>query len=200
MTTVGFGEIFPNTHPGRFIGVIACISGMVIISLWVLSLSNTSDFSSRGKKGFSTLKRIHVEKEDRDNAADVIKMTLRLAQVKAHARKDVTSSINQWIWKLKLIRQISIFGKRVRTIHPHNLNPDEMLANLQDKIASDYKDIYHESHNLRKINESVKRIEHQNRTNTGKIREVVKMQKSIAEMMIKMTNATLTKSSLSDKS
>lgn len=43
MTTVGYGDGYPSTHPGRLLAFIACIMGTVLISLMVVSLTNTSD-------------------------------------------------------------------------------------------------------------------------------------------------------------
>jgi hypothetical protein len=32
MTTVGYGDMYPRTHFGRFFGVIACLIGMLLVS------------------------------------------------------------------------------------------------------------------------------------------------------------------------
>lgn len=58
MTTVGFGEGYPNTHMGRFVGVIACIIGMLLISLMVVSMTIASEFTPPEAKAFSIIKKI----------------------------------------------------------------------------------------------------------------------------------------------
>lgn len=50
MTTVGFGEGYPSTHLGRFIGVIACIIGMLLVSLMVVSLTLSSEMTPEESK------------------------------------------------------------------------------------------------------------------------------------------------------
>lgn len=50
MTTVGFGEGYPSTHLGRFIGVIACIIGMLLVSLMVVSLTVSSELTPEENK------------------------------------------------------------------------------------------------------------------------------------------------------
>lgn len=50
MTTVGFGEGYPSTHLGRFIGVCACLIGMLLISLMVVSLTLSSEFTQEESK------------------------------------------------------------------------------------------------------------------------------------------------------
>lgn len=50
MTTVGFGEGYPSTHLGRFIGVCACLIGMLLVSLMVVSLTLSSEFTQEESK------------------------------------------------------------------------------------------------------------------------------------------------------
>lgn len=50
MTTVGFGEGYPSTHLGRFVGVMACIIGMLLVSLMVVSLTLSSEFTQEESK------------------------------------------------------------------------------------------------------------------------------------------------------
>lgn len=45
MTTVGFGDFYPSTHLGRFIGVLACFWGTFLVSLMVVSLTISSEFT-----------------------------------------------------------------------------------------------------------------------------------------------------------
>lgn len=38
MTTVGYGDIYPKSHMGRFVGIIACMWGVVAVSFLVISI------------------------------------------------------------------------------------------------------------------------------------------------------------------
>ena len=40
MTTVGYGDVFPKTSGGRFIGMTVCIWGMFLTSFFTVTLSN----------------------------------------------------------------------------------------------------------------------------------------------------------------
>ena len=46
MTTVGYGELYPKTHLGRLIGIIAAVIGAFLVSLMVVAMSNSSSLSS----------------------------------------------------------------------------------------------------------------------------------------------------------
>jgi len=47
---VGFGDGYPSTHLGRAVGVVACIIGMLLVSLMVVSLTNASEFTTEESK------------------------------------------------------------------------------------------------------------------------------------------------------
>lgn len=52
MLTVGFGDGYPSTHLGRFIGVIACILGMLLTSLILVALTTITEFIPEEAKVF----------------------------------------------------------------------------------------------------------------------------------------------------
>mmetsp|Transcript_15871 Transcript_15871/g.7617 ORF Transcript_15871/g.7617 Transcript_15871/m.7617 type:complete len:80 (-) Transcript_15871:85-324(-) len=39
MTTVGYGFFYPITHPGRFIGFIFCVLGVIIFSFFIVVIT-----------------------------------------------------------------------------------------------------------------------------------------------------------------
>lgn len=61
MTTVGFGDYYPSTHLGRCIGVLACFWGTFLVSLMVVSLTISSEFTPQEHKAFDKIKRDEQE-------------------------------------------------------------------------------------------------------------------------------------------
>lgn len=57
MTTIGYGDIYPQTHLGRLVIVIACIWGIFILSLFVVTLNNTSQLTKEEAKAYEELVR-----------------------------------------------------------------------------------------------------------------------------------------------
>lgn len=45
MTTVGYGDIYPQTHFGRFFGVVSCLIGMLLVSYLVVGMNSLFDFT-----------------------------------------------------------------------------------------------------------------------------------------------------------
>ena len=40
MTTVGYGDYFPKTHMGRLVGILVCFWGVLVVSLFVVTITN----------------------------------------------------------------------------------------------------------------------------------------------------------------
>jgi hypothetical protein len=58
MMTIGYGDIFPNTHFGRIIAFLSALVGMLIVSLLIVSLSYVVEFSPEEKKAHNLIKKI----------------------------------------------------------------------------------------------------------------------------------------------
>lgn len=50
MTTVGYGDIYPITHCGRFFSMISCFIAMIVTGVWVYAISTKLNFSSNEKR------------------------------------------------------------------------------------------------------------------------------------------------------
>eukprot|EP01017_Pseudomicrothorax_dubius_P035304 TRINITY_DN4926_c0_g1_i5.p2 TRINITY_DN4926_c0_g1~~TRINITY_DN4926_c0_g1_i5.p2 ORF type:complete len:131 (-),score=20.40 TRINITY_DN4926_c0_g1_i5:60-452(-) len=78
MTTVGFGDGFPQTHMGRVIGVFGCIIGMALVSLLVVSLTQSSEFTAAEEKAFNLLKILNSNEAAGSSASNVVRTLLKL--------------------------------------------------------------------------------------------------------------------------
>lgn len=77
MTTVGFGDYYPKTHLGRLIVVIACFWGTFLVSLMVVSLTISSEFSPQERKAYENFRRDEAEEEIKVLAANTIKFAMK---------------------------------------------------------------------------------------------------------------------------
>ena len=101
---------------------------MILISLWVSSLLNFSEFSKSGrkviifdrinhnfyrKKAFLVLKRIFVDKKKANNAANVIKMIFKYNN-ENNKNPSATTLALKFICLIQMRYKISLFSRNVR--------------------------------------------------------------------------------------
>ena len=83
MTTVGYGDYFPKTLLGRLVSFITSISGVILSSLLIVSLSAYLTMQPNESKSHLTLHRLghqsKLQKEASDAMVETIKMTKYLS-------------------------------------------------------------------------------------------------------------------------
>lgn len=134
MTTVGFGEYFPRSHFGRFIGVVSCVIGMLLVSLIVVSLAIISEFTSEEKKAYSFLKKINAENNMTDKATIVIQKLIKL-QYMQKVKKSKLSE--RFILVTQLKQSISIFKSDSKIANSYDLPFDHQIKLLENKLKKD---------------------------------------------------------------
>lgn len=72
MATVGYGDFFPISNCGRIIGILACLWGVFIVSIFVVTLNKVLDLNEGEKKSFEILCKLKAKEELRLKAVDVI--------------------------------------------------------------------------------------------------------------------------------
>jgi hypothetical protein len=60
MCTVGYGDYFPVTHLGRTVTLVICIWGVFIVSIMVVTLTNTLIQSNFEKKAIAVLEKLDL--------------------------------------------------------------------------------------------------------------------------------------------
>jgi hypothetical protein len=91
---VGYGDGYPSTHFGRFIGVGACVLGSFLTSLMIVSSSkfttldpferkvNQNIFLSKYIKAYKTLAYLKNDGKEKQLASRVITKALKIHQMK----------------------------------------------------------------------------------------------------------------------
>ena len=77
MTTVGYGDIFPKSGVGRFIGVIVALWGLFLVSIFTVTLTNLFSFSDGEQKAFDLSARLKQKDELKARAVDLLASSYR---------------------------------------------------------------------------------------------------------------------------
>mmetsp|Transcript_19027 Transcript_19027/g.21346 ORF Transcript_19027/g.21346 Transcript_19027/m.21346 type:complete len:205 (-) Transcript_19027:90-704(-) len=72
MSTVGYGDFFPKTIFGRFVGVLICIWGAAVVSIFVVTVTNMLAFDPTEEKTYSLLQRLSYKEELKRKATKVL--------------------------------------------------------------------------------------------------------------------------------
>ena len=73
MTTVGYGDFYPQTHMGRLVIVIACFWGVFLVSMMVVTLTDSSEFTKGERRAYEILSRLKAKEEAQKIAGVVVK-------------------------------------------------------------------------------------------------------------------------------
>ena len=72
MTTVGYGDIYPKSYGGRVLGAFMCLWGVLVVSLFVVTISETLEFNHAEKNSYLLIQRLVYRQDLRKSAANVI--------------------------------------------------------------------------------------------------------------------------------
>jgi hypothetical protein len=135
MTTVGFGDFYPSTHLGRIIDVLACFWGAFLVSLMVVSLTISSQFTQQERKAYDMIKRRDAEREERVKAANSIKAAIA---IRIFLRKYPDASEKRKAYYMNKFKNAVIdFRNHRRNLRASEQDApvDDILLKLKDKIS-----------------------------------------------------------------
>jgi len=142
--TVGYGDFYPQTHVGRIIAVVACLWGTFLISLIVLSLNISVEFTSQESKSYDELKKGEMLFELKKKAIQTLRYSIRLKNYQN--MEDVTEEVD----KIKYIKTIDQLKKNLsefRTARKffiskeHEVSALNILYRIHENVSVEMEDI-----------------------------------------------------------
>lgn len=82
MTTIGYGDFYPRTTPGRIITFFLAIWGVIITSLTVIALDTFVQVTERQKKAFHMIKSMKIRDNITNTASSLIANIYRAYRLK----------------------------------------------------------------------------------------------------------------------
>lgn len=72
MTTIGYGDFYPRTLPGRILSFVLCIWGVIVMSLMVVALSTYTELERKQKVAHHRIEDISLKDEKKIKAVELI--------------------------------------------------------------------------------------------------------------------------------
>jgi hypothetical protein len=191
MMTVGYGDYFPSSHLGRFIGVIACIIGMLLLSLVVVSFSVITELTKEQKKALNKIQKRLAMDNLEDNAANVIKVILQIRRV--NYQKSQKKLFKQFILLAKFKKCVTTFVENSRITRLHTVPIDDMLGLLDFKISKDLESLSGKINLLKNVDKEIDSIQNVQVEQTQRFHKVLEMQDKISEYLVKFNNLNFDK-------
>ena len=193
MITVGYGDMFPKSHFGRFIVIIAAIIGMLLVSLIVVSLAVLTEFTDEEKKAYNVIKKIQADSSAFQKAANVICDVCKLRYLNEKKKKEKNRAGEnilgqRFIILTQLKRNISFFKNDFKIAASFAIPVDEMLKFLEFKLTGDLKELNEKLSSLSKSEESLDRIEKIQEDLSIKMDPILRRQEKIAKYIIDLNN------------
>jgi hypothetical protein len=145
--TVGYGDFFPRTFMGKMIAVVACLWGTFLISLMVVSLTVSVEFTHQEQKAYEEIKKAELYQELKHRALNLIRYGCMLKNF-PDKREDIKDTETK-------IKYIKILDRFKHTLHhfrttrkfviskEHDVNSDTILYKLRENVSSEMEGLIH---------------------------------------------------------
>ena len=88
MTTLGYGDFSPKTSEGRVIGMIACLFGVFLTSLIIISVNNLLEMTRGEQNTLNIINKVYINEEIKDSAKRVLNEFSKIIASKHSLKKE----------------------------------------------------------------------------------------------------------------
>lgn len=143
--TVGYGDFYPQTVLGRVIAVVACLWGTFLISLMVVSLTVSVEFTSQEQKAYEELKKGEMHADLKKKALKFIKYAAKLRKF-PNKREDITdkdmkASYIKAIDKLKHSLHDFRTTRKFVISKENEMSPGNILYKLNENVSDEMESL-----------------------------------------------------------
>jgi hypothetical protein len=116
MTTIGYGDVTPSTHVGRFVAVVAAQVGIILTALFTAALTNLMKYDQREQSAMVIIEREITKSNLMNKAQEIISLWWRRCKGKSVSRRQQRQDIYRLHTELQHYKQAS--GVRSLALFP----------------------------------------------------------------------------------
>lgn len=152
MTTIGYGDIYPQTHLGRLVIIVACIWGVFILSLFVVSLNNTITLTKEESKAFDQI--THQDSIRKSLQNDAVKIIVKLMRLNISMKKK-NPIHKKMLMKMDLIGLVNRFKIKRKNMNKTSKKISDILNEMHEQVNKDAEDVIQSIQPLKKIQPNI---------------------------------------------
>ena len=190
MTTVGYGDFFPNENYGRLICLMSYLIGCLSVSLTVVSLAIISEFNESELKAYSIIKKLNADNNAILKAADVIS---NLCLLRMKVMKNECRLSEKFVYYMKLKTSILTLKDDFKVARNMNLPIDQSIQIMHKDISEYYDRLTNISQQLNDIYKYADKINHSQKKILKVFKKIYFRQKNLGKYLVKMNNSNFQK-------
>lgn len=132
MTTVGYGDFFPKSNIGRFIGILIAFWGVAFVSLFVVTLTNLLLFENGEEKSFILLQRLKSKDALKVEAVNVITAAYRQKITKRENPDNIKANIKAIRNFRGYLLKFQEISRSIRGNYENETDADRIKRDLED--------------------------------------------------------------------
>lgn len=132
MTTVGYGDFFPKSNIGRFIGILIAFWGVAFVSLFVVTLTNLLLFENGEEKSFILLQRLKSKDALKKQAVNVMTAAYRQKICKRQHPNDLKKNVSAVRTFRGYLLQFQAISRSIRGNYENETDADRIKRDLED--------------------------------------------------------------------
>lgn len=82
---MGYGDFYPRTPFGRIVIIFCCIYGVTVVSLIIVTITNTLNLNGKENMAFITLEKLQIRSQMSDLSAKIIGCVGKLSTKKVNS-------------------------------------------------------------------------------------------------------------------
>ena len=148
--TVGYGDYYPQTHLGRAIAVVACLWGTFLISLMVVSMTNSVDFTPQEEKAYDEIKKDDMHFKIKHKALMMIRHCVQLKNVIDLENDSNSNLLNDKEYTMKYKQALTKYKKSLGELRSfrkyvisreHEISTETIINKLNQCVTEDVEDL-----------------------------------------------------------
>lgn len=147
--TVGYGDFYPQTILGRVITVVACLWGTFLISLIVVSLTISVEFTPQEQKAYDEIKKGEFRDELKRKALIFIQYAVKLSNFperkedQKEKQQDYKKTLNNYNYNLHSFRMT----RKNKLSQEQEMAPNTILNKIDENICEEMEELICASNN-----------------------------------------------------